>query len=102
MIHGCDLPHETSHILKILDLYDLEYYMRNPCSDKSLIVPSRLQPNFKFKIDHVNIDSLSCTLTDNSNAASGFVFTKSLDSHTSFVLGKDIWRVLSKFSRICY
>jgi len=64
IIHSCDVPEETEHILKVLDLYDLNYYIRNPCSDPTVHVPSRLKPNFDFSIQLVKLNSLKCSLAN--------------------------------------
>jgi hypothetical protein len=65
VIHSCDKSIETFYILKILNLNKLSYYIGNPCKDPNYLVPSRLKPNFNFKIINIDINKLKCTLVDN-------------------------------------
>ena len=65
--HSCDRPIETPHILKTLHLYDLDYYIGNPCKDKNYLVPSRLKKNFNFTIKNIHIDSLKASIVGNNN-----------------------------------
>ena len=65
--HSCDRPIETPHILKTLHLYDLDYYIGNPCKDKNYLVPSRLKKNFDFTIKNIHIDSLRASIIGNNN-----------------------------------
>lgn len=65
--HSCDRPIETQHILKTLNLYDVDYYIGNPCKDKNYLVPSRLKKNFNFIIKNIHIDSLKASIIDKNN-----------------------------------